>query len=164
MSSTNPKIPLPYRLFHQTIEPIFALSGAYLALFRTPSYLQTVVPPSAYTPGSTLSPVSNLLLAHEASLYAQFALFEVLVLRITSDLRIWRAVVFSILFSDVGHLYAAYLVLGPAFWNMQEWRFQDWTNLGITWFGIALRLAFLCGVGMGKSKSEARGKRVKGTK
>ena len=87
-----------------------------------------------------------------------------LVLRITSDPRIWRAVVFSILFSDVGHLYAAYLVLGPAFWNMQEWRFQDWTNLGITWFGIALRVAFLCGVGMGKSKSEARGKRVKGTK
>ncbi|OCL14138.1 hypothetical protein AOQ84DRAFT_351659 [Glonium stellatum] len=164
MSSTNIKIPLPYRLFHQTLEPIFALSGAYMALFRTPSYLQTIAPPSAYTLDSTLSPVSSLLLAHEASLYVQFALCEVLVLRLTSDIRIWRALVFSLLFSDIGHLYAAYLVLGPTFWNMQGWRSQEWTNLGTLWFGLALRVAFMCGIGMEKSKSEVRGRRVKTTR
>lgn len=143
-------LPLPYRLFFLLIEPIATLVGAYFAHFDQPTYLDLTHASSApsHIPQGTSIAMSQL-----ANLYFAVAIIEALVLRSTSDLRVWKTMLFCLLIADLGHLYTV-RSLGPQiYWTVFEWNAIDWGNIPFVYLGASMRIAFLAGVGFGaKSK------------
>lgn len=154
-SLTRKPIPFLYRLFFLYLEPLFAINGARLAIFHGSQYLKIIAPPNYPHPPSP-TPNESLLLVQIASLYMLFAFAEGVLLRHVGQTRrdIWRLVMMSFVLSDVGHLYALYRVAvdveaTDVFWDPRLWtRWEEWGNLGLTWFGFFLRAAFLSGVAM----------------
>ena len=143
-------LPLIYRLFFLLIEPIATLAGAYYAFFDQRAYLDLTHAVSAPSP---IPLGTSIAMSQLANLYFAFALSEAIVLRSTSDLRVWKAVLFCLLVADLGHLYTV-SVLGPQiYWSVFEWNAIDWGNIGFVYLGASMRIAFLAGIGFaGKGK------------
>jgi hypothetical protein len=150
-------IPFLYRIYFQTIDPLLALSGSYLALSNGPKYIHSVAPasilpkpsnPSSRSPSSTTTTSIETLLLHQISaLYLYIALVSALVLRTTTEIPVWNALETSFAVCDVGHLAGMWYAMGTReFLDVRKWRGEEWVNLGILWGGLALRVAFLVGV------------------
>jgi hypothetical protein len=172
MSSTTPAasrkpappstftLPLPYTLFFLTIEPLSTLTGAFYAWYRQHYYLALThaasTPPAAAIPLST-----SIVLSQLANLYLLLSLNEALVLRTTSDLRVWRTFLFGLLVADFGHVWTVREAIGwSGYVRVWEWNAIDWGNLGFVYVAAAMRVAFLMGVGMGPKKG-GKGEEVK---
>src|SRR6187549_3273074 len=96
------RLPLAYRIFFLYFEPAFSLLGAYTARFDQAAYLALTDPEAAVLP----IPVgTRIALSQFANMLVVIALTEATVLRATSDPRVWRAAVASMLVGDLGHLY-----------------------------------------------------------
>ena len=54
---------------------------------------------------------------------------------------------FGILLTDLGLLYGVYVGDPEGFVNVAGWESGDWTNIGILGTVIAIRSAFLLGIG-----------------
>lgn len=145
-------LPLPYRLFFLLIEPIATLVGAYFAHFDQPKYLELSHATSAPSP---VPLGTSIAMSQLANLYFAFAISEALVLRSTSDLRVWKTVLFCLLVADIGHLYTV-RVLGPQiYWSVSEWNAIDWGNIAFVYLGASMRIAFLVGIGFGSKGKKA---------
>ncbi|KAL2020016.1 hypothetical protein VTK56DRAFT_8919 [Thermocarpiscus australiensis] len=147
------RLPLPYRLFFLLIEPIATLVGAYYAHFRQPTYLELTHAVSAPSP---VPLGTSIAMSQLANLYFAFAISEALVLRSTSDLRVWKTLLFCLLVADFGHLYTV-RVLGPQiYWSVSEWNAIDWGNIPFVYVGASMRIAFLLGVGFGGKRTAVK--------
>lgn len=149
---TGFSLPLVYRLFFLFIEPVSALVGAYYAHFQQHDYL--LLTNSASAPVLTSIPTgTSIVLSQLANLYLLFALNEALVLRSTSDLRVWKTVLFVLLLADFGHLYSIKALGLDIYlpWNFTRWNAIDWGNIPFVYLGASMRTAFLADVGMGAS-------------
>ncbi|KAI9819481.1 MAG: hypothetical protein M1827_006929 [Pycnora praestabilis] len=175
----TPSITLIYRLYFTTIEPLLALTGSYLAIFRPRQFLDLTAPASllpsstnSSDDGGAVSPLIRLLLMDISILYIFFALNLAILLRVCSDMRVWRTLLSTALFSDVGHLGRAWWAMelgfeggGMKFWDMRQWGSGEWGSLGTLWLGLGMRVAFLTGVGLrerGKANGEVSERRAKG--
>jgi hypothetical protein len=139
-------LPLPYRLFFLFIEPVSALVGAYFAHFGQSDYLKLI---HASSTPSTVPLSTSVALSHLANMYLFFAINEALVLRSSSELRVWKTVLFCLLVGDIGHL-LTYWVMGPQFyWNVFEWNVMDWGSIPFVYLGASMRISFLADVGLG---------------
>jgi hypothetical protein len=99
------------------------------------------------------TPQYQILFDQVGSCYLMFGLIEAVVLRATSEMRVWNAVVFSLMICDVGHLYGSYSALGwETVLNPKPWRQEDWVNMVLLWLSFATRAAFLLGVGFRKPR------------
>jgi hypothetical protein len=144
---TSLDIPTYYRLFFLIIEPISALVGAYFAHFQPQTYLQLTHAPSAPEPHNI--PIgTQVVLTQLANLYLLFAINEALVLRSTSDLRVWRTLLFGLLIADFGHLFSVLKLGSDVYWKVQYWSPIDWGNVAFVYVGALTRITFLCGFGM----------------
>ena len=143
-------IPLFYRYFFLWIEPASALVGAYYAFFQQQAYLNLTHAPSAPLTGISLS--SQIVLNQLANLYFLFALNEGLVLRATSDPKVWRILLFGLLVADFGHLYSVSPLGTEVFWNLRNWNAIDWGNVGFVYVGACTRISFLLGIGLPDGK------------
>lgn len=150
-SSVDPRIskinPI-YRIFLLYIEPVLALSGAYLAFFKPAKFIFSTAPSSISSPFITLAshdPVIKFLSTDIAALYVLFTINEAVVLRLTRDYSVWKAVVFAMLVCDVGHLWGVYEADPMGSLNVGGWTFEESINNGILVFGAILRIAFLSG-------------------
>jgi hypothetical protein len=77
---------------------------------------------------------------------------ELLVLRLSKDVNVWRAVVFAMLCCDLVHLYAVWVAGGwgaEFMCDVRQRRVGDWANTVILGAGVVLRVCFLVGMGMG---------------
>lgn len=156
MGTAGFTLPLPYRIFFLLIEPIATAVGAYYAFFDQRTYLDLTHAPSASSP---IPLATSIAMSQLANLYFVFALSEALVLRSTSDLRVWKAFLLCLLIADFGHLYTV-SVLGPQiYWRVWDWNAIDWGNIGFVYLGASMRTTFLAGVGFG-----SRGKTAKTAK
>jgi len=153
-------IPLLYRLFCLWIEPVLAIGGTYLCYFDQARFIQGTTPVLIGRANTALSPLNKLLLTEISGLYAFLALNEALVLRLSNDPNIWRAVEFSMCFSDLAHLWAIYEGSPAEFVDVLRWRGEDWINIGSLFVGLAIRVAVVLGVGFGsgQEKKKATGK------
>lgn len=145
-------LPLPYRLFFLLIEPIATLAGAYYAFLDQRTYLDLTHASSAPSP---IPLGTSIAMSQLANMYFAFALSEALVLRSTSDLRVWKAVLFCLLVADFGHLYTVRELGLQIYWSVSKWNAIDWGNIGFVYFGASMRIAFLTGVGFA-SQGKAR--------
>ena len=145
-SSPQVSIPFIYCCFFLYIEPLSTLLGAYYAFFQQQTYLNLTHAPSAPLTGIPLS--SQIVLNQLANLYFLLALTEALVLRATSDLRVWRTLLFGLLVADLGHLYSVSPLGTQIYWHPVSWNAIDWGNIGFVYVLISTRIAFLLGIGI----------------
>ena len=143
------QFPVLYRLFFLYIEPISALVGAFYAHFRQDEYLLLTHAASAPAPGA-IPTGTSIVLSQLANLYLLFTLNEALVLRSTSDLRVWKTVLFGLLVADLGHLWTVRQLGLDIYlpWNFARWNAIDWGNIPFVYLGASMRAAFISGVGM----------------
>ncbi|KAF4966824.1 hypothetical protein FSARC_5539 [Fusarium sarcochroum] len=140
--ATLTHVPFVYRFVFLWFEPFAALGGALLLHFSPETFLNTMSSAAKYAP-------DNQVIYHQvAATYTLFAYNEAVILRVTSDLRVWRAVIIGILICDALHILASYAAIGSVIWNVGEWRWEDWVNLGSLFGQAAVRVAFLAGVGL----------------
>ena len=145
-----------YRAFFLYIEPVAALVGAYYSLFEQNTYLHLTHASSA--PEAIILLSTRIVLAQLSNLYLLFAINEALVLRSTTDLTVWRTVLFALLLADVGHLYSVSALGFQIYWNFLSWNALDWGNVGFVYVGSMMRLAFLLGDCVPHRRSTVRGK------
>lgn len=146
-------IPLVYRLFFLYIEPVATVLGAYYAFFAQSEYMDLTHPTASGSLGGGVSTRESIILYQLANLYFVFALNEALVLRATTDVRVWRAFLFGLLVADFGHLYSVHPVGLGVYYRVWEWNEMYWGNLGFVYVGASMRTAFLLRLGMkGTSK------------
>ena len=147
MSASAP-FPIYYSTFFLFIEPLATLVGAVYAAFYPSAYLTYTHAASA--PKLLAIPLAtSIALSQLGNLYFCFALSEALVLRSTSDPKVWRAFLICLLIADFGHLATCY-PLGPeVYYAVSRWNPIDWGNIAFVYAGAATRICFLTGVGMG---------------
>ncbi|CAL3965013.1 unnamed protein product [Diplocarpon coronariae] len=153
-------LPRPYTAFFLVVEPISALVGAYFAHFRPLEYLQLTHFGSAPSWESTLPLSTSIVLSQLANLYLLFAINEALVLRSSSDLRVWKTVLFGLLLADLGHLYSVRGLGAEIYWNVWKWNRMAWGNVGFVYAGAAMRVFFLTGVGMNTERGREAAQKV----
>ena len=148
-------IPWPYRLFFLYIEPISTLVGAYFAHFQQAYYMG-----QTYSTATGLLGVStreSIVLSQLANLYLAFTLNEALVLRATTDRRVWSALLLVLLIADCGHVYSVKAVGLDVYYEFWKWTAMYWGNLGFVYLGATLRTCFLLGIGLpGNSNVDAK--------
>jgi hypothetical protein len=154
-TTRHPPIPTIYRLVFLYIEPLSTLLGAINAHFLQANYLHLTHAPSA--PGAVVPISISIVLTQLANLYFFLALNSTLVLRATSDLKIWKLTMFGLLVADLGHLYSVRLVGSWVYWRVWEYNAIDWGNVVFVYFLALTRIALLFGVGFRETKRVARG-------
>lgn len=152
-------IPPTYRFFFMYLEPLASLVGAYYALYKPHDYLHWTHAPSASIGSIPLS--TTIVLNQLSNLYLLFAINEAVILRATSDINVWRALLFSLLLADLGHLYSVHPLGLEIYWNVIRWNPIDWGNVAFVYAGATLRMCFLAGLGMKRSMQRQRKRRVK---
>lgn len=146
------QLPLAYSLFFLILEPVSALIGAFYNHFRQQTYLNLIHAPSA--PDTDTLPLStSVAMSQLANMYLFFALNEALVLRATTDIRVWRAVLLVLLIADIGHLWAMRELGLRVYWDVAGWNVGELGNVPWVYVGMVMRLCFLSGVGLGKWKT-----------
>lgn len=151
-------IPLPYRLFFLYIEPVATAVGAYYAALDQASYMSLTLPAAPPDPVSTRE---SIVLFQLANLYFVFALNEALVLRVTTDRRVWSAFLLGLLIADFGHLASVQAVGWDVYYRFWDWNSMYWGNLGFVYVGAMMRSAFLLGVGIEAKTPNRRSARNK---
>jgi hypothetical protein len=145
------RIALIYKVWFLYFEPVAALAGTYLCLFKPDRFLSGTMPLPAYlaaTSGSSvpITPLLRMMLINIGVLYALFAITEGVVLRLTKEKRVWLAVLAAMLICDVGHIYAVFEIAPGRVWQVGGWNSDEWVNYGTLTFGAVLRAAFLLGI------------------
>ena len=136
-----------YKLFFLFIEPISALIGAYYSYNQQQTYLDLTH--AASSPKSGIPTSTQIVLAQLSNLYFLFAINEAFVLRSTTDLNVWRALLVCLLMADIGHLYSVKAVGWQIYWNVLGWNAIDWGNIAFVYAGASMRISFLLGIGVG---------------
>ena len=143
-----------YQIFFLYLEPVSTVVGAFYAYVLPGTYLDLTHAPSA--PESAVPTSTTVVLAQLANLYFLFALNEGLVLRSTSDVRVWKTLLFGLLIADFGHLFSVYELGLHKYWQVWVWNAMDMGNIGFVYLGALMRVCFLSGVGLTTSKSLSR--------
>ena len=146
VSAAKFRVPAIYRLFFLTIEPISALIGAYFAHFQPQTYLRLTH--SASAPRDAIPTGTRVVLSQLANLYFLFAINEALVLRSTSDLRVWQVLLLGLLVADLGHLYSVSQLGVDVYWKIYQWSPMDCGSIGFVYVGAIMRISFLCDLGV----------------
>lgn len=146
-----PSIPLPYVAFFLWIEPVATLAGALCAWWKPQTYLEWTHAASA--PGMLGVPVATDVAVRQlGNLYLAFAINEALVLRATTDAKVWRALLLGLLIADFGHLFSCYPLGLKMYYDVFNWNAMAYGNYLFVYCGAATRICFLLGVGMGPAK------------
>lgn len=140
----NP-IPTFYRIAFLIIDPLIALSGAYMDIFTPATTVNAFVPSSL----SPYQPLQSFLLHQIAGGLLTCAILDIFLLRKTNELWIWRTQQWAQLAYDV-----VILVSQVHSWDLQgrlSWgalRMEDWGSFGIVAVVGFVRVFFIAGVGM----------------
>lgn len=150
MPAPRLQIPLPYRILLLYFEPLLALNGA-ITLHLFPARYLVVMSP--FATASTYNPITQVVYDQLAATYFLFAFVEAVVLRVTSELSVWKAIVFGLLTCDVMHLYGSCAAMGfEAFIKPWMWRADDWVNLTLLYGPALMRLGLLLEVGFARNE------------
>ncbi|KAH6612409.1 hypothetical protein C7974DRAFT_322789 [Boeremia exigua] len=154
-------IPSFYRIFFTIIDPLICLWGAYLD-FHAPL---TVL--SSHILSPTLDIGHKMILGQRGGHMLNCGLISGVLLRYTSDLKIWHIVEIGLLIVDFAYFPAAFGALNSQWRVLPEtWRAEDWGAFVIMVVVTLVRLAFLARVGFRsedgegeESKSERKSER-----
>ena len=146
-------IPKLYRFVFLYLEPLSTFAGAIQAHYRQEQYLSLTHAASA--PGEIIPVSTSIVLTQLANLYMLLCINEALVLRATSDIKVWKVFLFGLLVADFGHLYSVHLVGSWVYWEFWNWNPIDWGNVGFVYFLALVRVCMLAGVGFREVRLKA---------
>src|SRR5262245_54564369 len=119
-----PQIPLAYRAFLLWLEPFLAAQGAFMAAFRADEYFEVMTPAATAIANH---PEFRVVFDQLAATYLLFAFNSAVVLRLSGELRVWKAMLAGIAICDIVHIYATAKALGmDVFLDPMQWRPVDW--------------------------------------
>ncbi len=147
-SLTITSLPFFYQLFFLYVEPFSTVVGAVYAHFYPQVYLHLTDAASAPAADASVPMATKITLTQLANLYFLFAFLEALVLRRTSDPKVWRTLLCGMLLADLGHVYSVSPLGFSIYWRFWTWNAIHWGNLGFVYVGALTRTAFLTGVGI----------------
>lgn len=151
------RIPLFYRIFFTWVDPAITIPSIWAHFAAPDLILDTYIPRSL----SVRDPDHDMLFFHLAGSFMTIAVVSAVLLRYTSDLGVWRIVQAGIVLYDFEIFGSAWYFLGrQGRLDPAVWRPEDWGNLAFMVVIIAVRLAFLSGVGMRSTVSGTKGKRA----
>jgi hypothetical protein len=139
-----------YRIFFLYVEPLSALAGAIAATLPS-TYLALLDPKTNHHVVNLVgqTPAVGTVINQLANLYLYFSLTEALVLRAAgNNLSVWRALVFTMLIADFGHLAAGWRLGYEQYWQANLWGAMEMGGIGFVYAGAATRIAFLSGIGI----------------
>jgi hypothetical protein len=143
-------IPYGYRLWFGTLEPIMGLTGFYFN-HVTPTYLLQTLNPS-YNTLAPITPETRLLLDMTTGCYAQNWFLQIVLPRARpDDLGLWKIWQGSLLVVDcvlLGAVLRNLAVLG-VLETPGAWTAEQRGNLGVMCALVAIRSAFVLGIGLG---------------
>lgn len=145
------EIALYYKVFFLFIEPLFALLGAICAGLYPGHYFAMTEHLSSSI--SILPLGMHVSLRQLANMYLLFALNEALVLRVTTDHRVWRMLLLNLAIADIGHLISIAPLGVGIYSDITRWNSMDWGNVPFVYLGLTSRICFLMGWGV-RSKQE----------
>jgi hypothetical protein len=142
----QPHVNTFYRVWFTWVDPIVLLLTLCTCIFNKTETLKLIVP-------EPLPPIDALLssLLHQAAaLYGFMALMFAVLLRASSDPKVWRIVQAATLAVDVSLIVVGLVNLEQqGRLSLEMWRGIDWVNILFTvWVGL-IRIGFLMGVGGG---------------
>lgn len=144
-------IPFAYRLFFLYVEPLAALAGSFYAGAFPAQYLAYLTPVPPADPPTP--PTGTLVTLYQLSnLFLFCSLNQALVLRSTASRRTWRALLFSLLVADVGHLATLVPLAAEKGW-LEVFLAGD---AFFVYAAAGMRVAFLLGLGLRGAKAKAR--------
>lgn len=152
MTAREPQVAKIYKYFFLYIEPIATVVGAYYSALQQQTYLDLTHATSSPANGIPIS--TQIVLTQLSNLYLCVAINEALVLRATSDLKVWRTLLICLLIADFGHLYSVNVAGWHVYWNVLSWNAIDWGNVAFVYVGATMRICFLSGLGMGPSSGQ----------
>lgn len=139
-------IPIIYRIMLTTVEPVFALSGAALA-FSNPSRLVRLMTRNSATFESDM----GFLYTTAGGAWVYFASIELIMLRFSDDVRLWRLLCLCMLFSDAACCYGTIQAVGGwSSWIMiSEWTIDERVSVLLTACMMLIRAHVVVGTGLG---------------
>lgn len=150
-------IPAFYRVFFTSIDPLIALSGAYLDYFDPETILASAFPRSGSYAKPT--PPVTFLLKQAGGSFAMMAFLMIFMLRYTSDIKIWKMFEFGILMTDFTLFFSVFSALrATGRLSVSSIGLEEWGTLLITGFVTVVRIAFLGGLGLRKTNGNGQKK------
>ncbi|KAF2024958.1 hypothetical protein EK21DRAFT_104321 [Setomelanomma holmii] len=144
-----PRIPAFYRLVFLWVEPVSILLGAIYSHSLQSTYLNLTHAASA--PGSSVPISTSIVMTQLANLYLGLSILEASVLRVTTDIKVWRTFIIGLLVADIGHLYSVAPAGSWMYWQYWRWNAIDWGNVGFVYFLVITRACMLLGFGFEKA-------------
>ncbi|GJN75357.1 hypothetical protein PLICBS_009456 [Purpureocillium lilacinum] len=157
--NTTSVVPRPYVLFFLYLDPLTALYGAWLHL-ATPSVAATAMAPSA-----AHDPSQAFVYRQAGGLALAVAALAAALPRLSTDLRVWRALQAALLLADAAALSGAYeaLRVGGRLGSTSTWTDDDVGVVGSYAVITLVRALFVLGVGFGAPREEGEEEARKGT-
>ncbi|KAM5360886.1 hypothetical protein ACJZ2D_013453 [Fusarium nematophilum] len=147
-------IPSFYRFWFTWIDPLSLAPTVYGLLYTPEFMLEGLIPASM----SVYDPQQSFLFHQLAALYGFVGITLAGVLRVSSDVKVWRVITAGVLLIDLTILASVYVSLEQqGRLGLEAWRWQDWGNLLWTGGVAVIRTLFLAGVGF---KAAVKGKRA----
>ncbi|OLN95795.1 hypothetical protein CCHL11_02747 [Colletotrichum chlorophyti] len=143
--SASAAVPMIYQFIFITLEPIFALLGAVMALHAPHQYLAGMT-----RDAQPYAPSTQFLFTQLSGGWLFFAFTEAVVLRLFDDLNLWRVVCVGMLLSDAAYCHGtAQAVGGWQMWlKIEDWTVEDWAVLLSTAPMVLVRIFIVLGVGI----------------
>lgn len=141
-----------YRVWFTCVDPLTLIPTVYALIYAPEFMLEGLIPPSM----AVYNPIEGFFYHQLAALYAFVGMILGGVLRVTSDVKVWRIIVAGVLLIDVAILASMYVSLErQGRLEMASWRSQDWGSLLWTGGVAVIRGLFLAGVGAGRKGKTA---------
>ncbi|KAH8900254.1 hypothetical protein GQ53DRAFT_741194 [Thozetella sp. PMI_491] len=151
--SAKQTIPFAYRAILVTIEPLFALGGAFLAMRKPASYLATMT-----REAGVFRPETAFLYTQLGGGFLYFAFIELVILHSFDDRRLWRMLCLGMLLSDFAHIFSTPQAVGGwiSYASVSDWSMNDWVVVATTLPPVVVRLLIVFGVGMELPRAPAQ--------
>ena len=142
-------IPGFYRFYFSWSDPAICLWGAYIDFF-TPAFVSNAFLPSSI---QKWNPSFDFTLQQLGGALLMLAFIDIVLLRYTKDVKIWKIIQGAVLIYDLSLLYSNYTSLqqqGRLSFGALRW--EDWGGIFVSAQAAVVRSVFLLGVGLSKDE------------
>ncbi|SPJ73209.1 uncharacterized protein FTOL_02939 [Fusarium torulosum] len=128
-----------YRIWFTCVDPLVLIPTAYSLIFTPEFMLDGLIPVSM----SAYNPDQAFLFHQLAALYLFIGIMLGVVLRVSSDIKVWRVIIGAVLMVDITILVSVNVSMkqqGRS--ELSQFRWQDWGNYLFTGWVALLRAAY----------------------
>ena len=142
-------IPGFYSFYFSWSDPAICLWGAYMDFF-TPAFVSNAFLPEKI---QKWNPIFDFTLQQLGGALLMLAFIDIVLLRYTKDVKIWKILQAAVLIYDLSLLYSNYYSLKQqGRLSVSALRWEDWGGIFISAQAAVVRSLFILGVGLAKEE------------